>query len=89
MYVYICSVMCVCGHMYVRMYIRVQYNIIMCIGICDWAWENRHICTSTGFLFLSVCESYTHVLPRNTKYLMIDGQVCFHRRLFTDARKPR
>ena len=47
------------------------------------------ICTSPGFHFLSVRESYTHALPRNTKYLTIDGQVCFHRRLFTDAVNPR
>ena len=46
------------------------------------------MCTSTVFHFLSVRESYTHALPRNTKYLMIDSQVCFHRRLFTDAIKP-
>ena len=47
------------------------------------------MCTSTVFHFLSVRESYTHALPRNTKYLTIDGQVYFHRRLFTDAVKPR
>ena len=50
--------------------------------------KTGHICTSTGFHFLSVCESCTHGLPRNIKYLTIDGQVCFHRRLFTDAVKP-
>ena len=51
--------------------------------------KTGHIYTSTGFHFLSVHESYTHALPRNTKYLTIDGQVCFHRRLFTNAVKPR
>ena len=51
--------------------------------------KTGHICTSTGFHFLSVRESYTHALPRNTRYLTIDGQVCFHRQLFTDAVKPR
>ena len=50
--------------------------------------KTGHICTSTGFHFLSVHESHTHALPRNTKYLTIDGQVCSHRRLFTDAVKP-
>ena len=31
------------------------------------------MCTLTVFHFLSVRESYTHALPRNTKYLTIDG----------------
>ena len=31
------------------------------------------MCTSTIFYFLSVRESYTHALPRNTKYLTTDG----------------
>ena len=44
---------------------------------------------STEIQFLSTCERYTHALPRNTKYLAIDGQVCFYRRLFADAVKPR
>ena len=44
--------------------------------------------TSTEIHFLSVRESYTHALPRNTKYLTIDDQVCFHRWLFTDAVEP-
>ena len=38
---------------------------------------------------LFACESYTHALTRNTKYLTKDGQVCFHRRLFADAVEPR
>ena len=43
------------------------------------------IATITDIHFLPVRESCTHALPRNTKYLIIDGQVCFYRRLFTDA----
>ena len=45
--------------------------------------------TSTEIQFLSISERYTHALPRNTKYLAVDGQVCFYRRLFADAVKPR
>ena len=45
--------------------------------------------TSTEIQFLSISERYTHALPRNTKYLAIDGQVCFYRWLFGDAVKPR
>ena len=46
------------------------------------------IATITDIHFLPVRESCTHALPRNTKYLIIDGQVCFYRQLFTDAVKP-
>ena len=42
------------------------------------------VTTITDIHFLSVHESYTHA-SLNTKYLIIDGQVCFYRRLFTDA----
>ena len=44
---------------------------------------------STEIHFLSVRESCTHALPRNTKYLTIDGQVCFYRQLFTNAFESR
>ena len=46
------------------------------------------IATITDIHFLPVRESCTHALPRNTKYLIIDGQVCFYRRPCTDAVKP-
>ena len=46
------------------------------------------IATITDIHFLPVRESCTHALPRNTKHLIIDGQVCFYRRLFTDPVKP-
>ena len=39
------------------------------------------IATITDIHFLPVRESCTHALPRNTQYLIIDGQVCFYRRL--------
>ena len=45
--------------------------------------------TSTEIQFLSTIERYTHALPRNTTYLAIDGQVCFYRRPFANAVKPR
>ena len=47
------------------------------------------ITTITDIHFLPVGESCTHALPRNTKYLIIDGRVCFYGLLFTDAVKPR
>ena len=45
--------------------------------------------TNTEIHFLPVGESYTHALPRDTKHLRIDGQVCFFRWLFSDSVKPR
>ena len=45
--------------------------------------------TNTEIHFLPVDESHTHALSRNTKHLRLDGQVCFFRRLFSDAVKPR
>ena len=32
---------------------------------------------------------YTLALPRRTKHMAKDGQVCFHRRLFADPVKPQ
>ena len=45
--------------------------------------------TNTEIHFLPVDESHTHALSRDTKHLRLDGQVCFFRRLFSDAVKPR
>ena len=62
------------------------------LGILVYATKSGKtglIHTSTEIQFLSISERYTHALPRNTKYLAIDGQVCFYRRLFADAVKLR
>ena len=48
-----------------------------------------HLRASNEIHFLPVQERYIHTLSRNTNCLTIDGQVCFYRRLFTDAVKPR
>ena len=48
-----------------------------------------HLRASNEIHFLPVQERYIHALSRNTNCLTIDGQVCFYRRLFTDAVKPR
>ena len=45
--------------------------------------------TNTEIHFLSVDESDTHTLSKDTKHLRLDGQVCFTRRLFPNAVKPR
>ena len=48
-----------------------------------------HLRASNEIHFLPVQERYIHALSGNTNCLTIDGQVCFYRRLFTDAVKPR
>ena len=44
--------------------------------------------TNTEIHFLPVDKSHTDALFRDTKHLRLDGQVCFYRRLFSDAIKP-
>ena len=43
--------------------------------------KTGRIATTTEIQFLSVCKSCTHALLRNSKYLIIDGQVLFYRLL--------
>ena len=45
--------------------------------------------TNTEIHFLPANESHTHALSKDTKHFRIDGQVCFFRRLFSDAVKPQ
>ena len=52
-------------------------------------WKTDRIDTNTEIHFLPVDKSHTHVLFRDTKHLRLDGRVCFYRRLFSDAVKPR
>ena len=52
-------------------------------------WKTDRMDTNTEIHFLPVDESHTHALFRDTNHLRLDGQVCFYRRLFSDAVKPR
>ena len=52
-------------------------------------WKTDHLHTKTEIHLLPVRDRHTHALSRNTKYQTIDCQVCFYRRLFADAVKPR
>ena len=45
--------------------------------------------TNTEIHFLPVDESHTHAVSRDTKHVRLGGQVCFFRRLFSGAIKPR
>ena len=45
--------------------------------------------TNAEIHFLPVDEGHIHALSRDTKHLRLDGRVCFFRRLFPDAVKPR
>ena len=52
-------------------------------------WKTDHMDTNTEIHFLPVDKSHTHAVFRNTKHLRLDGRVCFYRRFFYDAVKPR
>ena len=52
-------------------------------------WKTNSMATNTEIHFLPVGECHTHALSRDTMHLRLDGQVCFYRRLFCDAVKPR
>ena len=52
-------------------------------------WKTDNMVTNTEIHFLPVDECHTHALSRDTMHLRIDGQVCFYRRLFCEAVKPR
>ena len=47
------------------------------------------IATIAEMNVLPLRESCTHALPRNIKYLIIDGQICFHKWLFANAFEPQ
>ena len=80
-------------YIYIYIYYIYIYIYIYNINIYTYIYvtgsgKTGLITTITDIHFLPVRESCTHALSRNTKYLIIDGQVCFYRRLFTDAVKP-
>ena len=52
-------------------------------------WKTDHLRTRTEIHVLPVHDRHTRALSRNTKHWTIDSQVCFYRRLFIDAVKPR
>ena len=52
-------------------------------------WKTDRIDRSTEIHVLPVDKSHTHALFRDTKFLRLDGQVCFYRRHFSDAVKPQ
>ena len=58
-------------------------------GPIDWWWKMNllNACIQAGFcqIWSHNILIYTHALSKNTKHLIIDGQVCFHRRLFANA----
>ena len=58
------------------------------VNVTEFAKTNL-MGTNTEIHFLPVDKSHTHVLSKDTKHLRLDGQVCFFRRLFPDAVKPR
>ena len=53
--------------------------------VCDRICKNR--CNITDYI--PTREINTHVLSRNTSYLAVNGQVFFHRRLYSNTLEPR
>ena len=83
MYVYVCCIrmwMHVCTYMYLRTYML-------------WPSLGKSTISAHQLKSIFACtriqEIYIHAISRNTNCLTIDGQVCFYRRLFTDAVKPQ
>ena len=52
-------------------------------------WKTDSMVTNTEIHFFPVGECHTHALSRDTMHLRLDVQVCFYRRLFCNAVKPR
>ena len=74
-------------YMYVYIYICYIYNIYMLYVyayVTEFA-KTDLMGTNIEIHFLSVDESHTHALSKDTKHLRLDGQVCFFRRLFSNA----
>ena len=70
------------------LYIATNLKICVILYVTVF-WKTDHLDTRTEIHLLPVRDSYTHALSRNTQHWTIDCQVCFYRRLFTDAVKPR
>ena len=67
--------------MYVYMYVFV--SVCMCAyAFMTVFWKTDLKVTNTEIYFLSVDESHTYTLSRDTKHLKLDGQVYFYRWLF-------
>ena len=76
----VCMRTCVVMHVHICIYLHVYVTEFVKTDLMG---------TNTEIHFLPVDERHTHALSRNTKHLRLDGQVCFFRRLFSDAVKPR
>ena len=82
--------LCVCAHQIRKRCICSFYHdlLVLHCNIVTVFWRTDHLRTRTEIHVLPVHDRHTHALSRNTKYWTID-KVCFYRRLFIDAVKPR
>ena len=72
--------------------IRIIMNFLLLFNgsiIVTKSGKTGLIATITNIHFLCARQSYTHALPKNIKYLIMYGHVCFHRQLFANAVKPQ
>ena len=56
--------------------------------IMMWLWVIPDCYTRNEIQFIAEHETYALELPRNTKHMTIDEQICFHRHLFANTVKP-
>ena len=82
----ICNYIGVSNDDYIRIYV---YSIFNAYNYVIGFAKTDLMGTYTEIHFLSVDESHTHALSKDTKHLRFDGQVCFYRWLFSDAVEPR
>ena len=68
--------------MYVLTLHTMQAKFVVITNVTGFAKTN-FMGTNIEIHFLSVDESHTHALSKDTKHLRLDGQVCFYRWLFS------
>ena len=85
---HLCAVFLVCVCVCVRVCACVRACVRACVCVTVF-WKTDHLGTRTEIHVLHVHDRHTHALSRNTKYWTKDSQVCFYRRLFIGAVKPR
>ena len=61
---------------------------IKCISFMTGFTKTVPNSTRNEIQFIADYWTYTLALPKNTKHIAIDGQVCFHWRLIADPIKP-
>ena len=59
-----------------------NFMLIRTVYCVTRSGKTGFICATTKTRLLVLLESYSLALSRSTKYLTIDGRLCFHKQLF-------